>query len=355
MLSLRKFLNGLSCLFSRPTPHPLHVQWFITSKCNYKCKYCGVWRQPPTRELGLEEVKRGLDILQELKVVELVFTGGNPLLRSDLAEILKYACERFPLVSVYDNGSLAWRRVEDLKYADVVCVSLNTLNPSLQDWMNGVKGAFQSAMKSIEALKARGVNVAVDVTVSRLNINEVPSIIEFFGSRDISVILSLYTDFSQPEGLITIGYHEPSAALEDREALLSFLSQIRSLKKAYPVHFDDEALQVLQRYFEGCLNGWKCKALSSFFVVDQLGRVSGCHLMPPAASLQSLPEAWKSEAFRELRGKYAGCKGCLYLCYLAYSLLDSPGKLAAYSLRYEAYRVRRLLGRKPKITNAFLG
>ncbi len=343
MLTARKLINGLSCLLHHPTPHPLHVQWFITSKCNYRCRYCGVWKQPPSPELNLEEVKRGIEALQELKVVELVFTGGNPLLRPDMAEILKYAHDRFPLVAIYDNGSLAWRKVEALRHADVVCISLDTLNPKLQDEINGVKGAFQAAMKSLETLKSRKVNVAVDVTVSSLNLPELPNLIEYFGLKGIPVVISIYTDFSTPDGLVQIGQPDPAAQLRNGREMVELLEKIRELRKVYPVHLDERIIQVLIDYFSGRVKSWSCKALTSFFVVDPLGRVSGCHLKPPIVEVQRLPEVWNSKLLECYRRKYAECDGCLYLCYLAYSLLDSPFKLFTYSLEYESYRFRKTL------------
>lgn len=288
-------------------------------------------------------MKEGIEVLQSLKVAEIVFTGGNPLLRSDMGEILKYARDRFPLVAIYDNGSLAWRRVKELKYADVVCISLNTLNPQLQDEINGVPGAFHSAMKSIETLKAERVNVAVDITVSGLNLEEVASLIEFFGSKDIPVILSLYSDLSLPEGLIQIGQPDEKAKINDKKRVLRLLEDLKRLRKIYPVHLDEETLQALQAlYLEG-VRRWRCKALSSFFVVDASGRVSGCHLMPPIASLKNLPEEWGSFKFQKLREAYSQCERCLYLCYLAYSLLDTPLKLIQYGLEYGFSRLQRFL------------
>jgi MoaA/NifB/PqqE/SkfB family radical SAM enzyme len=63
----------------------------LTRKCNFRCRGCNVWSQQDTQELETEEVKRGLDILKELGVVDLVLSGGDPLLRKDIGEIIDYA------------------------------------------------------------------------------------------------------------------------------------------------------------------------------------------------------------------------------------------------------------------------
>lgn len=343
LLTFQKISSGLSCLLTSLRPHPLHVQWFITSQCNYRCRCCGVWRYSPTRELNLEGIKRGLEILKEFKVATLVFTGGNPLLHRDMGAILKYARDKFPVVSIYDNGSLAWKRIEELKQADMVCISLHTLKPELQDFLTGIPGSFRAVLRSVKALRKARVNVAVDVTISQLNLEELPHIINFFGSQGIAVIPSLYVEFSPQNSLIKIGYSEEKAHLKNKKHFIRSLETLKQLKHLYPVHLNDESLEAIKRFFSKSQRDWKCKALSSFFVIDPMGRVSGCHLMPPVTNLEKLSTFWRSKIAKKFRARFSTCEGCLFLCYLVYSLLDGPRKLASYALAYELYRLRRIL------------
>ncbi len=62
-----------------------------------------------SRELAAEEIKKGFDILKKIGVVELVISGGEPLLRDDIGEILDYASKLF-VTTVYDNGSMACKK-----------------------------------------------------------------------------------------------------------------------------------------------------------------------------------------------------------------------------------------------------
>ena len=59
---------------------PHHAQWLITRKCNYRCAGCNVWKEQDPRELKTAEIKKGLDILKKLGIVDLVLSGGEPLL-----------------------------------------------------------------------------------------------------------------------------------------------------------------------------------------------------------------------------------------------------------------------------------
>jgi MoaA/NifB/PqqE/SkfB family radical SAM enzyme len=65
---------------------------------------------------------------------------------------------------------------------------------------------------------------------------------------------------------------------------------------------------------------WKCHALQNFLMIDNLGRVSGCHLNGPIASIEDLPNLWNSKKFEDLRKAYNTCSRCTYLCYIFYSL-----------------------------------
>jgi len=112
---------------------------------------CNVWREQDYEELSTEEIKRGLDILRKLGVVEVVISGGNPLLRKNIDEIIEYA-SRYFFTTVYDNGSLATEKIEALRHANFVAISIDSLNPNKNDSMRGVKGAWKRAMEAVERL-----------------------------------------------------------------------------------------------------------------------------------------------------------------------------------------------------------
>jgi MoaA/NifB/PqqE/SkfB family radical SAM enzyme len=110
------------------TPNrPFHAQWMLTRKCNYRCRGCNVWQEQDTKELSTKEVIKGLDILKELGIIEIVLSGGNPLLREDIGEIIEHASKHF-VTTVYDNGSMAAEKVDALHNADLVAISIDSLD-----------------------------------------------------------------------------------------------------------------------------------------------------------------------------------------------------------------------------------
>jgi MoaA/NifB/PqqE/SkfB family radical SAM enzyme len=106
------------------TPNrPYHAQWLLTRRCNYRCRGCNVWRQQDEKELSTKEIKMGLDILHKLGVIEIVLSGGNPLLREDIKEIIDYSSKYF-ITTVYDNGSMALEKIDALRNAFFFAFSL---------------------------------------------------------------------------------------------------------------------------------------------------------------------------------------------------------------------------------------
>jgi MoaA/NifB/PqqE/SkfB family radical SAM enzyme len=322
-ITSHKALGVLSNAFTFRKPH--HVQWLLTRKCNYRCKGCSIWLDQQEEELPAEEIKRGLDVLKRLGVIEIVLSGGNPLLREDIDEILDYA-SRFFITTIYDNGSTASHKVETLRNADFVAISLDSLNPKVHDYIKGVKGAWKQAMKSIETLYGNGVNVAVSPTISQLNIHEIPKITEYFTERGIPVWYCLYSydDVPLQDSLFSIGRKKKEFEIKEKNALVKLcdiLIEMRRQNKG--ILITTKVLKTLKRYFSDRKRSWKCAALRNFLVIDHLGRVSGCHLLDPICSVFELPEKWNTSEFENLRRKYARCVKCTYLCYIFYSLHGS--------------------------------
>ncbi|MFQ5998697.1 MAG: radical SAM protein [Candidatus Bathyarchaeia archaeon] len=339
---LGKISSGLNLLLPNGGPHPLHVQWFLTGVCNYRCPSCLVWLQPFKKELVTEEIKRGINILNELKVADLTFTGGNPLLRRDIGEVLEYAHEKFPVVTIYDNGSLAYKKIDALKHADRVCISLNTFKEDMQNIMSGAPRAFQDAHRSIDALEKEGISVVVSITISEANMDEVPNLVEHFGERGIPMNFSLYNETSLEDGAFKIGTSVDEFKFRRRERLVMLLEQLKDFKKRYPLHLDSRTIDSARDLYSNGKRNWQCQALTSFFTVNEVGDVSGCHVHRPLCKIWDLPDLWKSDGFDKTREHYHNCEMCTYMCYIAYSQMKTVGDLFYYAWDYESHNLRKL-------------
>jgi MoaA/NifB/PqqE/SkfB family radical SAM enzyme len=298
----------------------------ITRKCNYRCRGCNVWKEQDKRELSTEEVKRGLDILKDLGIVELVISGGDPLLRKDAPEIIKHASNLF-VTTVYDNGSMAKQNLEALRNVDFVAISIDSLDPEKNDYIKAVPGAWKKAVDAVETLHNEGINVSVTPTISQLNLYEIVDITNHFTQKGIPVWYCLYTfDQTGDENqLFRIGKANDEFIIKDKQAMVKLCDTlIKMKKKNRNILITTKLLQVLRALFLEGKRTWECRALQNFLVLDHLGRIAGCHNHNFVGSVFDLPEIWHSEKFNTLRKTYNECTQCSYLCYIFYSLYGSP-------------------------------
>ena len=305
---------------------PHHAQWLITRKCNYRCRGCNVWKEQDQQELSTEEVKRGLDILKDMGIVELVLSGGDPLLRKDAAEIIEYASNLF-VTTVYDNGSMAKEKIEALRNVDFVAISIDSLDAAKNDYIKAVPGAWKKAMEAVETLHNEGISVSVTPTISQLNLYEIVDITKYFTQKGIPVWYCIYSydqtgDVNQ---LFRIGKANDEFVIKDTQAMVKLCDTLLEMKKKNGnILMTTKLLKVLRTLFLEGKRTWSCRALKNFFVIDHLGRIAGCHSHNFAGSVFDLPKIWKSEKFNLLRKTYSNCEQCAYLCYIFYSLHGSP-------------------------------
>jgi MoaA/NifB/PqqE/SkfB family radical SAM enzyme len=323
---------------------PHHAQWLVTRKCNYQCLSCNVWKEQDPRELTTDQIKKGLDILKDLGIVELVISGGDPLLRDDIGEIVDYASKRF-VTTVYDNGSLALQKIDVLRKADFVAISIDSLDEAKNDYIKAVPGAWKKAVQAVETLHREGIEVSVTPTISQKNLYEIVDITKYFTGKGIPVWYCLYSfdtsvDINQ---LFRIGKANEEFVITDKKAMVNLCNQLIEMKKKNKkILMTDKLLEALRGlYEEDTKRTWKCQALNNFLVVDHLGRIAGCHSHNFAASIFDLPKKWRSQEFKDLRKKYRECNKCNYLCYVFYSIYGSPsGHLA---LAKDQWRNAKLL------------
>ena len=305
---------------------PHHAQWMITRKCNYRCRGCNVWKEQDTRELSTEEVKRGLDILKDLGIVELVISGGDPLLRKDAPEIIKHASNLF-VTTVYDNGSMAKQNLEALRNVDFVAISIDSLDPEKNDYIKAIPGAWKKAMDAVESLHSEGINVSVTPTISQLNLYEIVDITNYFTQKGIPVWYCLYTydQIKDENQLFRIGKANDEFIIKDKEEMVRLCDTLIEMKKRNgKIFITTKLLKTLRSIFQEGKRTWDCRALQNFLVLDHLGRIAGCHNHSFAGSVFDLPEIWHSEKFDMLRKTYNKCTQCAYLCYIFYSIHGSP-------------------------------
>jgi len=165
------------------------VVWNITRTCNLKCVHCyndsGVGK--PCNELSTEEAKRVLDDLGRFGVPSVLFSGGEPLMRQDLFELVEYARTKGLRAVISTNGTLITTDVaERIKQQGVsyVGISLDGVG-DINDKFRGVAGAFDKAMAGIKNCQAAGVRVGLRLTLTKRNIEDLEKFFDLFEAEGI--------------------------------------------------------------------------------------------------------------------------------------------------------------------------
>lgn len=157
------------------------VQWLATYNCNLHCPYCEASAgKAAENELTTFEVEHLIDGLVNMGVKRLLISGGEPLLRPDLIEIMEYASQRHLKLGLVTNGFLVedrWNELQQFKYF-LYFTSIDGI-PEYSTRMRGNKEAFERAMKGLELFDRLRVPIRmVNTVVHPGNINQLGSLLE---------------------------------------------------------------------------------------------------------------------------------------------------------------------------------
>jgi len=181
--------QGMGCI-----GFPSHPVWEMTTACNLHCIHChasGGKRAPD--ELTTAEGKRLLDQLAEVRAFRMMaFTGGEPLVRSDLYELLAYAQALGFTNTIATNATLVDDRVAlRLRRCGVViaAVSVDGFDAETHDYVRGQPGAFRAALEGMRALRRAGILLHVNITAMEYNLDQMVPLMQLVDSLGAGILL----------------------------------------------------------------------------------------------------------------------------------------------------------------------
>jgi len=203
LISVTKLLSGReyygdSLRYSRESSKSLHgsnreagpvVVWNMTQSCNLNCVHCYMDSEAGrySKELSTEEARSFIDDLADFNVPVLLFSGGEPLLRSDFFELARHTAEKGIRATLSTNGTLITKKIAgQIKEIGIgyVGISLDGLQ-EINDRFRGKEGAFQAAMRGIDNCVASGQRVGLRFTINRYNFQELDRIFDFIEEKSI--------------------------------------------------------------------------------------------------------------------------------------------------------------------------
>lgn len=152
----------------------------LTYLCNLNCIHCYAGPQSFRKtlshnELGTEKILSLIDEIAEAGCLNLLFTGGEPLLRKDFPAVYGHAKKKGILVTVFSNGTIITDAIADL-FEDLppqaVEISLYGATVATYEQISGIKGSYEKCIRGIEVLLERGIAVKLKTMLMSLNSHE---------------------------------------------------------------------------------------------------------------------------------------------------------------------------------------
>lgn len=172
---------------------PLNGSIAMTHRCHLRCVHCYLGSErhasPESGEQDTAFWRSVIDQIAEAGCLNLLITGGEPLLRSDFAELYSQAAQRGMLVTVFTNGTLIDERTVDLfdqVSPELVEVTLYGATAQVYEQVTGVVGSYRRCLDNVEALLARGIRVGLKTMVLRENRHEIQAMRKMASERGLS-------------------------------------------------------------------------------------------------------------------------------------------------------------------------
>ncbi len=295
------------------------VSWNVTNACNMYCAHC--YRDAGCKaedELSTEQAKKLLTEIKRAGFQIMIFSGGEPLMRPDILELVKFAdgLGLFPVFGT--NGTLITPQMaKDLKAAGAraMGISLDSLDAAKHDKFRSFPGGWQGAVDGMKNCKAAGLPFQIHTTVMDWNAPELEDMIDFaveIGAR------AHHFFFLVPTGRAAT-IEEESLRAEQYEDVLT---RIMKKQQTVPIELKPTCapqflriaaeLGMKSRFHRGCLAGL------SYCIISPKGKVQPCaYLKEYLGDVRETPfdEIWKNNpVLQKLRTmKYdGGCGACKY-------------------------------------------
>jgi radical SAM protein with 4Fe4S-binding SPASM domain len=314
---------------------PLRVVFLeLTKKCNLRCEHCYVpdcsisMARGSASQMTFDDVRGLISQIDEMGVMELQLTGGEPFILPRILDIIKEAQSRLIPCSVFTNGTLMtekiFRYISENNYGLIFYISLDGYQET-HDAFRKYQGAFQKTVKAIKRLLQTDCDIRINTSIGKHNIAEMRQFIEFV-KNEFGVLhrLVIIESIGRANAEMTISAKEFADLLQESSNTFEFLDSHDSIAD------------------------WStpaCGIGSSMLFIDAYGNVSFCptlthrenpELLAGNVARSSLKEIWEdSLVFKKIRGfQYKDveqcrfrelCKGgCRSRAYLATGDINSP-------------------------------
>ena len=314
---------------------PYSAQIELTLRCNGKCPFCSIHSLPESilgTDMSTEQIKYLIDQIAELGVLSLSFTGGEPTLRKDLAELIYYTGVVHDFMNgIATNGYLLPKlfKQQKIEGLDYVLLSLDYPTKKLHDQMRGIK-VFDRVIESIKLAKKNDVKPIISTVVMKDNIHLLDDICEL--SEKLGCSIELY-----PCENIIRDFPNKSYQVHKIEEMIPEISVwgklIRSLRKKYKnILTDPISVEVVEK---GGFGGYpnynqkilRCHVAEAYLFISHDGLLNyPCKIHPIQSynalkfPISSIYNSHKVKEIMNMHDNYYFCNDCRLGCAIVSSI-----------------------------------
>jgi radical SAM protein with 4Fe4S-binding SPASM domain len=325
---------------------PRLISWNMTFRCNLRCPHCYIdaSESEGKGELDTADGKRLIDQIAAVSKPILILSGGEPLLRTDVFELARYATEKGLIVAMGTNGTLITDPIAmELKSCGVkaVAVSIDSCIPEHHDAFRGVNGSWRRALEGIETCVEKGITVQVNTTVTQQNYDEIDAIMalaEEHGARAFHLFFLVPTGRGKNiEDISADRYERMIEGVLDKVADANYNLDVRPVCAPQFMRIAAQKGLDLERWSRGCIAGL------TYCRIYPTGEVTPCPYLPiKVGNIRETPfkDIWFDSPilkalrnFNNLKGKCGACDyqdicgGCRARAYGLTSFVDVCGGL----------------------------
>ena len=308
---------------------PLSASLKLTENCQAKCVTCNYWQTRWEDGLNTEKAVDVINRLGDFGIRYLRFTGGEPLLRRDLFQIMQKAnMARFKRITLQTNGLLLKKLSKEINDSPItkVAVSIDGLEAS-NDLIRGIKGYFKLAMEGIRLLKGKQVQVVA--TLNGRSAGELESLADEARQAGADFAFNILDDRSY-----FLRHTSTSDLWPNKTEIASIISFLRG-KLRRPAYELDYILKYFSRETleePPCVLGF-----IELFVVSNGDVLAGCYVLKPVGNVlrEDLAELVGSEPYRDacLAMVRRECPGCTCGIHVSLAFKNAASPFASHRRR----------------------
>lgn len=332
-LQVDEFFRNIALAVSNKTHHATRIPYTfdynklpilgeiaVTYRCNNRCRFCyagcdGACGRLDSKDIAADDIKKIIDIFKDdAKIPFFSFTGGEPLLRNDLEELMRYAESRGLRINLVTNGTLATKeRAQSLYDAGLrtAQISLESPDETIHDHLCGRKGSWKQTIEGIENLRSAGILVQTNTTSTQINIESIadlPALCKRLGCIRMSLNLFVPTKRSPQTDPLFIPYEEIGKTID--------VVRKNAAKVDLEFHWYSPIPICIYNPISRGLGNKSCAACDGLISVDPEGNVLPCSSWDePVGNLikEGFQEVWFNKRAQAIKHKcfaHEKCKGC---------------------------------------------